>query len=1002
MTENNPTGQKPKWVFGHTNPVPSPQSPDFAVGDVKSRQRYAFRTSLIFGLGTLGIFIFGFIDALPIPNWMSAVTLFSSLILAVTGLYAAFANRKEYNPRAVLVLIVVFWVGSLVIVAMTSGLGLILAIAVFTLSTSLSIQALPIRQVNYSILVATVVAGAVFLAELFIGYERDVASPDIVNVLPWVVGGIALIFLFFIIQRFEQFPLLTKIVVPFVAILTTAVGFLAVVNYFSIRDALTNASNEKLRSAALQTATQVDSYFDGILNGLSIEASLPVFVDYISLQPQERAGTPQERQAQNLLFSLQGRGFILSYSIFDTRGQVILSTLATDPAKLAKLPISLNLNQTDRGFLQIALLSSRGYISPVIYDPANSQPTIYFVKAINNHNGVSAGVLVSRYNLRTIQTAIFEQEAGLAGEGSFPELVDNQGLRLASGLGVDGLDKLIAPLSAEESQRLVDEGRLPRRSLDLLATNLPGYQAQLDLLDTQLAMQAPAIGQNVRPNAMSLSFETEEEGIPGLLYAVAVPLSSQKGWKVTFMQPQSILLAPINENVRNTSLLLLGIIGVSIAAAALIAQAIARPVIRLTGIAQIVQQGDLNVNVPVRSEDEIGLLSLVFNDMTAQLRQTLTSLEQRVVERTEELALTSKQAEGRAAQLETIADIARAVATERDPDQLLPLITRTISERFGFYHVGIFLVDKEKEYAVLRAANSEGGQRMLARRHQLKVGQQGIVGFVTSQGQPRVALDVGQDAVFFNNPDLPQTRSEIGLPLKVGETTIGALDVQSVQPSAFHDEDVAILATLADQVAIAIENARLFQSTNQALDELQAVQRQYLRERWLSRTEGKLTPGFVYEHGQVKPMEILDKQQASATPLSVPINLRGEVIGTIDLQKMHTDTHVEHVWTEEEMKLASAVAEQVGLALENARLIEETQQRAEREALVAQITNRLRASNDPQLILQTAVVELKQALRARTAHVVVPGHPGFEPADQNTGAQKIGQESVEPMNKDLG
>jgi GAF domain-containing protein len=288
------------------------------------------------------------------------------------------------------------------------------------------------------------------------------------------------------------------------------------------------------------------------------------------------------------------------------------------------------------------------------------------------------------------------------------------------------------------------------------------------------------------------------------------------------------------------------------------------------------------------------------------------------------------------------------------------------------------LLDAQKEFAVLRAANSTGGQRMLERGHRLRVGQQGIIGYVTSTGKPRVALDVGADAVFFNNPDLPETRSEMGLPLRSGDQIIGALDVQSTEATTFTDEDVSLLSTLADQVSIAIENARLFSETSQALTELQSVQRQYLREQWDKTIEKRRQVGYIYERGRVVPIPseseyavvppiVLSSQQRHGH-LSIPIFLRGELIGTIDL----TELDKNRTWSEEEISLAHSVAEQIGLALENARLIEESQHRAEREALVSQISTRLRASNDPQEILQTAVAELRHALRARTAHIVVP------------------------------
>lgn len=955
--------------------------------DSAARHRYAWRTSLIFGLAALGLFVFSLVDALPIPNWMSGVTLAATLVIALAGLTAALLNRKSYRPGAIQALLFVLWLGSLVIVFMTSGLGIVLAAMVFTLSISITIQALPVRSSNFFILMSMGVSVAVFLAEVFVPYARDIVSPDVLSVLPWVVAVVTLIFGVFLVQRFGQFPLLMKIVVPFLAMLLLVIGLLAAINYFTVRASLVEAANEKLRSAALQTGGQVDAFFAGIDGRLAVEVSLPDFVAYISLDERRRPGSPEEAAAQSLLFSLQERGADLSYSIFNPSGQVILTTLETDPLKRSQMPQSLGIEQADRAFLQMAMNAGTGYSSPVLY-LQNNQPVIYFVRSILNRSGVASGALVVEVDLRRLQTGIFEPAAGLAGASSYPILFSEIGLRLASGLGVDELDRLAAPLKDSEMENLVTIHRLPDLPLADLSSNDQVLDAELTSLNLQIAAHAPQVNGKQAP--VSRAFEIGKAGVDPVVNAVAVPISSMQGWKVIFMQDQQVLLAPVTDNLRRTSLLIFVIILASVVLSSIIARAITRPVEYLTASTQKVLAGDLTTQVAVKTSDEIGLLGRVFNQMTAQLNQTLGGLEQRVVERTAELAQANRQTQKRADQLETIADIARAVATERDPEKLLPLITRTISERFGFYHVGIFLLDSKREFALLQAANSEGGQRMLARGHRLAVGQQGIVGYATARGVPRVALDVGQDAVFFNNPDLPRTRSEMALPLKLGDQTIGALDVQSTEPAAFGDDDVAVLTILADQVTTAIENARLFQSTRQALDELQAVQRQYLREKWIGRTDSRANTGFVFEQGRVRPLtnaRLEAENQAPAAGLeetgpngtvSVPIYLRGEVIGEIDLQK-ELGQAPGKTWTDEEKRLVEAVAEQVGLALENARLIEETQQRAERESLVAQITNRLRTSNDPQTILQTAVVELKRALQVHTAHVVVPGQSRAEP-----------------------
>ncbi len=198
--------------------------------------------------------------------------------------------------------------------------------------------------------------------------------------------------------------------------------------------------------------------------------------------------------------------------------------------------------------------------------------------------------------------------------------------------------------------------------------------------------------------------------------------------------------------------------------------------------------------------------------MREQIQQHTIALEQQVAARTAELAR-------RSIQLQVAAEVARDATTAHNLDELLTRAADLIRERFGFYHAGIFLVDKRGEYAVLRAATGEAGRQMLDHGHKLKVGEVGIVGYVTGAGEPRIALDTGADAVHFENPFLPATRSEMALPLRAGGQTIGALDVQSTQAAAFDTADVEILQVMADQLAVAIERTRLFEKTQAVLEE---------------------------------------------------------------------------------------------------------------------------------------------------------------------------------------
>lgn len=373
------------------------------------------------------------------------------------------------------------------------------------------------------------------------------------------------------------------------------------------------------------------------------------------------------------------------------------------------------------------------------------------------------------------------------------------------------------------------------------------------------------------------------------------------------------------------------------------------------------------------------------------LQELQITLEQRVEVRTEELRQrgleledANRHIERRAGQLAALAQVMRAITSVRDLQELLPQIAGVISDKFGFYHVGVFLIDEAGEYAILSAANSQGGRKMLARNHRLRVGEEGIVGYVTSTGEPRVVLDVGKDPVFFNNPDLPETHSELALPLRIDRRVVGALDVQSQATGAFSDEDVQMLSLLADQVSLAIENARLFDETKTALAEAEAVSRQFVREAWSRLPAEHQLVGYRYSVAGASPLQEPIDLMSQATPISqgrsaetgqvvVPIRLRGETIGTLVVQSPSQET-----MNQDQLDLINAVAERVALSAENARLFEETTRRAERERLVSDITSKIRGTHDPQAMVQTAIDELRKALGASRVEVVPQSVQGAE------------------------
>ncbi|RME06063.1 MAG: GAF domain-containing protein, partial [Anaerolineae bacterium] len=442
---------------------------------------------------------------------------------------------------------------------------------------------------------------------------------------------------------------------------------------------------------------------------------------------------------------------------------------------------------------------------------------------------------------------------------------------------------------------------------------------------------------------------------------------------------QQEAFAPARTLGRNTFLIGAALITLLAVGVYYLSRQTADPILEISQAAQEVAQGNLTRRVHVALQDEIGALARNFNFMTESLQQSIEELEGRVAERTRELARRSEE-------IQTAAELGSAITAIRDLNTLLERVAHLISDRFGFYHVGIFLLDEHREYAVLRASNSPGGRRMLARGHRLKVGEQGIVGFAAATGTARIALDVGEDAVFFDNPDLPETRSEMAIPLIAAERTLGVLDIQSTQEAAFTQEDIAILRILADQVAIAIENARLFQESQQALAALESAFGESTARAWqrflqhsarrgyVATSEGLILPLRPDGAGKEEPYRLSTPAVETEDPtvLRVPLSVRGQQVGVLRLKKPPEQGR----WRQEEISLLQDLSEQLGLALESARLLEETQRRAAFEQITGQITSRIRASLDLETVLQTAVHEIRTALNLPRLSIRLAGTNG--------------------------
>jgi len=367
-------------------------------------------------------------------------------------------------------------------------------------------------------------------------------------------------------------------------------------------------------------------------------------------------------------------------------------------------------------------------------------------------------------------------------------------------------------------------------------------------------------------------------------------------------------------------------------------RAISDPIKELISTFNKIEQGDLTQRVRVSATDEMGIVTVQFNRMVARLEALQTTLEQQVSDRTKQLTAAN--------------EVSKAAASSLDPVELITRVTNLFPEQFGYYYAAIYLLDSSGKWAELRYATGEAGRILKQNHHRLEINGRSMVGATIRDRSPRLAQIASQEKQRFENPLLPYTRSEISLPLIAGERILGALNVQSMKEADFTPEVIETMQSMAGQVAIALENARLFQEAQQVIKEMGAVQQQYLLNSW---------SGYIQDNENLE-YSVGDDIRDDAKTIEVPINLRDQILGQIVLEGNDE-------WTSDEQSLVDAVARQAAVALENARLVSESRQAAVRERMLAEINSRIWSAATIDSILQTVVKELGRRLDASHATI---------------------------------
>ncbi len=353
-------------------------------------------------------------------------------------------------------------------------------------------------------------------------------------------------------------------------------------------------------------------------------------------------------------------------------------------------------------------------------------------------------------------------------------------------------------------------------------------------------------------------------------------------------------------------------------------------------------------------------------DSLKTLAEERAQLENKVRERTEEL-------ENKTVQLQASTNIARNIAEIQNIPDLLDAAVTATAEQFGYYHVGIYLLDSGKKVAFLQAASSAIGTELIGLGHRVEVDIRNPINVAIEQRRPYSASDIG-GTVFIKDPNFPITRSRVSIPLSVRGNVIGVLDMHSDQVHALNTQDIEIAQTLADLIAISIDNVRLIDETQTLVEQLRFYNSTEALETWTKHT-ARRSPAYQYTPAGVRPIfSQVKKEERGSSTLLVPLVLQGQKIGSIQLRRKGFSA----VWSDREKGMVEKIGEQISLALENSRLVDEAQKNAQRDQLIANISSRVRETLDVDAVIRTASMELRKVFDLKEAEISV-GLPQAEP-----------------------